>query len=265
MTLDHGDHRRGQVTLGLVEFLGDTQAGGSLLVVQEAIHPRLVVLCRKKVGKRGEEFFFGRFVQIVVAPHVTDQRFCLGLAPGCPQGSADHQRGSVGLWCLTVQSGQEFLVRPLLPSQGLFEAEANKGGARPVLEPRSDLDNSFGRHFVVAAGDDQPVDQIGTDSVAQGVGGDRGSGRIALPDKFDGELEPDRIERVADLAIRLSDFRVVVGSIARGVLISDQGADRVGRAPRIRPWDRHGLGDHDLSLDRGFIGLGRAGEGRCRC
>ena len=47
---------------------------------------------------------------------------------------------------------------------------------------------------LVAAGGDQPVDDLDVDRIGQGVGGDAGRGRIAVVEQLEREFEADRIE-----------------------------------------------------------------------
>ena len=81
----------------------------------------------------------------------------------------------------------------LLANQRLFEAGLEQDLSRPVGEAPPRVGDHLRRDARIAAGGDQPVDDLGLDRVGDGIGGGGRGGIVAVVDELDRVAEPGRI------------------------------------------------------------------------
>ena len=108
----------------------------------------------------------------------------------------------------------------------LLEAEAHQLLAGPIGKPLHRVGDARRADAGIAAGGDQPVDDLAVDAVGQRIGGDAGGNRVAVVEELQRQLQADRGRPAA---AGFADGRRGRASPAAG------GAVRAGRTRRRPP------------------------------
>ncbi len=166
--------------------------------------PGLVVGDGEKRAELLADAGLGLGLEALVPPVRADDRRRLALLADLEIGAGQQHRAAFGHRLPAGHHPDDGRRRGLLANQRLFVAGLKQNLARPVLEPLPDLSDTVGGHALIAAGRDQPVDDLGIDRVGERVGGCGRGGEIAVVEELDGVAETDRADvRLGRRCVRL--------------------------------------------------------------
>ncbi len=194
------------------EQLRHAHAGIRIVVVEAAVHARLVVGAREHLAERLHHGFLDRRRAGVLAPCRARELRGAGLIALREQGAGERELALRGDRLLRLEERQDSRGTAALVPQRALGAPPHHGGVRPARILRAERGEAVEARVVLVAAQDGPLDQLAGERIADRLLDGGGFAGLAAP----GEI--DRLLRQRD-----------VGGGRRGAL---GGSERSGRHHR---------------------------------